>query len=168
MSTNQRAKITMSADEIATFLQQQRSATIATLGPAGFPHLVAMWYAMVDGAIWFETKAKSQKVVNLRRDDKITFLAETGDTYDALRGVAIEGRARISDDADELWAVAVSVFNRYMGEYTDEMQPLAAALVHNRVGVKIEVERIRSWDHRKMGMGAVPLGGSTAQYLGLP
>ena len=27
-----------------------------------------MWYAVIDGEIWFETKAKSQKAVNLRRD----------------------------------------------------------------------------------------------------
>jgi len=168
MSANQRAKITMSDDEISSFVDQQRSATIATVGPTGFPHLVAMWFAVVDGGIWFETKAKSQKVVNRRRDDKITFLAETGDTYDALRGVAIEGRARISEDPTELWAVGVSVFDRYMGEYSDAMKPLVEALVHNRVAVKVEVERIRSWDHRKMGMGAVPLGGSTAQYLGQP
>ncbi len=36
----------------------------------GMPHLVAMWYAVLDGEIWFETKAKSQKVVNLRRDNR--------------------------------------------------------------------------------------------------
>lgn len=26
-----------------------------------------MWYAVIDGEIWLETKAKSQKAVNLRR-----------------------------------------------------------------------------------------------------
>jgi len=25
--------------------------------------------------------------------------------------------------------------------------------------------RLRSWDHRKLGMPAMPIGGSTAQYL---
>jgi hypothetical protein len=24
---------------------------------------------------------------------------------------------------------------------------------------------LRSWDHRKLGMGTMPIGGSTAQYL---
>jgi hypothetical protein len=38
----------MTEEEISEFVVQQRSATIATVGPNGFPHLVAMWYAMVD------------------------------------------------------------------------------------------------------------------------
>jgi hypothetical protein len=35
-----------------------------------------MWYAIVDGQIRIETKAKSQKAVNLRRDDRLSFLVE--------------------------------------------------------------------------------------------
>ena len=57
-----------------------------------------MWYGVVDGEIWLETKAKSQKAVNLRRDPRITFLLEAGDTYDTLRGVSFEGTAEIVDD----------------------------------------------------------------------
>ncbi len=62
----------------------------------GFPHLVAMWYGVIDGKIYFETKMKSQKVQNLLRDPKITCMIEAGVTYDQLRGVAIEGNAHIS------------------------------------------------------------------------
>jgi general stress protein 26 len=42
---------------------------------------------VVDGEIWFETKAKSQKVQNLKRDPRISALVEAGHTYDQLRGV---------------------------------------------------------------------------------
>ena len=42
------------------------------VGPNGVPHLVAMWYGVIDGKIWFETKARAQKTVNLRRDERIT------------------------------------------------------------------------------------------------
>ena len=54
---------------------------------------VGMWYGIVGGslsaggAIGFETFAKSQKVLNLRRDPRITALVEDGTTYDSLRGV---------------------------------------------------------------------------------
>jgi len=40
-----------------------------------------------EGAPALETKAKSQKVQNLRRDPRITCLVEEGDSYDQLRGV---------------------------------------------------------------------------------
>ena len=61
MGRNERAKIVMSDDEIAEFIDHSRTATLATVSPGGRPHLVAMWYAVLDGEIWFETKAKSQK-----------------------------------------------------------------------------------------------------------
>jgi hypothetical protein len=31
--------------------------------------------------------------------------------------------------------------------------------------VRIDVERTRSWDHRKLGLPALPVAGSTAAYL---
>jgi PPOX class probable F420-dependent enzyme len=165
MGQNQRAAIQMSDEEVATFIEQQRSATIATVGPSGLPHLVAMWYAVIDGQVWIETKAKSQKVVNLRRNDNFSFLVEDGLTYDQLRGVSLEGRGVVIDDADALWKVGVSVFERYTGPYTEELRPFVEVMLHNRVAVRLDVERVRSWDHRKLGMSAMPVGGSTAEYL---
>ena len=96
---NQRAQIVMSDDEVVEFLHQQRSSTVATYGPQGQIHLVGMWYAVMDGQIWIETKSKAQKVVNLRRDPRMSFLVETGQTYDQLRGVALEGRGVVIEDA---------------------------------------------------------------------
>lgn len=96
MGTKQRADIVMSEAEIADFVNSSRTGTLATIGPDGQPHLTAMWYAVIDGEIWLETKAKSQKAVNLRRDPRVSFLLEDGDTYDTLRGVSFEGVARSS------------------------------------------------------------------------
>jgi PPOX class probable F420-dependent enzyme len=165
MGVNQRQQIVMSDDEIAQFLTEQRVATLATIAPSGQPHLVAMWYAVIDGVVWFETKAKSQKAVNLRRDNRVTVMVETGHTYDTLRGVALEGHATIVDDPDALWAVGVSVWERYTGPYTEEARPMVELMLAKRVAVRVDVTRIRSWDHRKLGLPALPLGGSTAAHL---
>jgi PPOX class probable F420-dependent enzyme len=165
MGVNQRAQITMTEAEIAAFLEQSRTATMATVGPAGMPHLVAMWFAVLDGQIWFETKSKSQKVQNLRRDPRLTVMVEAGLTYDALRGVSFEGRGVLVDDADELWRVGVSLWERYTGPYTEDCRPLVEQMLNKRVAVRVDVDRVRSWDHRKLGMGAIPLGGTTAEFL---
>ncbi|OXM59862.1 pyridoxamine 5'-phosphate oxidase family protein [Amycolatopsis vastitatis] len=165
MGVNQREQIVMSAAEITEFLHRQRVATLATVAPSGQPHLVAMWYAVIDGVLWFETKAKSQKATNLRRDGRVTVLVETGDTYDALRGVSLEGRAEIVDDADALWAVGVNLWERYNGPYTEETRPMVEFMLAKRVAVRLDVERTRSWDHRKLGLPALPLGGTTAPQL---
>ncbi|MCG5433693.1 PPOX class F420-dependent oxidoreductase [Mycobacterium sp. MYCO198283] len=162
MGSNQRAQIVMTDDEITDFVHRSRAGTLATIGRDGQPHLTAMWYGVVDGDIWFETKAKSQKVVNLRRDPRITFLLEDGQTYDTLRGVSFEGTAEIVDDPDVIFAVGVSVWERYTGPYTDDLKPAVDMMMNKRVGVRLNVTRTRSWDHRKLGMPAMPLGGSTA------
>lgn len=165
MGVNQRAQIVMSDTEITEFLVRSRIATLATIGATGTPHLTAMWYALIDGEIWFETKAKSQKAVNLRRDPRVSCLVEAGDTYDQLRGVSIEGRAEISDDAEKLFAVGVSVWERYTGPYSEDVRPMVESMLNKRVAVRVVPERTRSWDHRKLGLPRMPLGGTTAHAL---
>lgn len=164
MGVKQRAAVQMNPTEVAEFLDRSRVLTLATLDARGKPHLTAMWFGHVDGTIYFETKAKSQKAVNLRRDPTLTCMAEAGDTYDQLRGVSIEGTAHLIEDTadDEYWTAAISVFERYVGPYTPESRPLVEAMMNNRIVVRVEPSRTRSWDHRKLGLPAIPLGGSTA------
>jgi len=161
---NQRSQIVMSADEITDFVARSRTGTLATVGPGGQPHLVAMWYGLVDGEIWLETKTKSQKVVNIRRDPRVSFLIEDGMTYDSLRGVSFEGTAEITDDPDIIFRVGVSVWERYNGPYTDDLRPAVDMMMNKRVAVRIQSQRIRSWDHHKLGLPAMPVAGSTAPH----
>jgi PPOX class probable F420-dependent enzyme len=164
---NQRASIVLTNDEIDEFLLGARSATVATIGPTGHPHLVAMWFCVIDGDICIETKAKSQKVVNLRRDPRISCLVEDGATYEELRGVAIEGTGEISEDPDLLWQVGVAVWERYYAPYSEEVKPFVEAMLTKRVIVRIRGERTRSWDHRKMGMASTGApAGSTVNAPG--
>jgi PPOX class probable F420-dependent enzyme len=162
---NQRSQIVMSHDEIVEFLNQQRSSTVATRGPEGQMHLVGMWYAVKDDHVWIETKRKAQKVVNLRRDPRMSFLVEAGHTYDQLRGVSMEGTGVVIEDEDVVWDVCVTIFERYNGPYSEEMKPFVEFMAKNRVVVRLDVDRIRSWDHRKLGLPAMELGGSTAAFL---
>ncbi len=163
MGDKQRSTVEMSDEEIRDYVLGSRTATMATLGPDGRPHLVAMWFAVLDGVVWFETKTRSQKAVNLRRDPRLTVLIEDGETYDVLRGVSLEGRATISEDPDDLWRVGVDVWERYNGPYTEEVRPLVEFMLQKRVAIRLDVERTRSWDHRKLGLDPIPLGGSTAE-----
>ena len=44
-------------------------------------------------------------------------------------------------------------------------EPLVEFMLHKRVAVRVDVTRTRSWDHRKLGMDPIPLGGTTAEFL---
>lgn len=167
MGTNQRSSIVMSDEEIRTFVEQSRTATLATVGLHGLPHLVAMWYGYLDGHLYFETKAKSQKAVNLRRDPRAVVSIEAGRTYDQLRGVAVDGAVTLIADTEdpEYWAAAINVYERYNGPYSKEVHPFVEVMMNKRIIVKVTPTRIRSWDHRKLGLPSMPLAGTTAEHV---
>ena len=143
----------MSEAEVEAFLAEPHHLQVATIGRDGRPHLVAMWYGFLDGAPVLWTYARSQKVVNLRRDPRITCLAESGRDYDELKGVELLGRATILADGDVVLAAGRSVFERYMGGFSDADRPRLERMSAKRVAVRIDVERVVSWDHAKMDAG---------------
>ncbi|SLD74352.1 Uncharacterised protein [Mycobacteroides abscessus subsp. massiliense] len=51
---------------------------------------------------------------------------------------------------------------RYTAPYTEEMKPFVEQMLNKRIAVRVRPTRVRSWDHRKLGLPAMPLGGSTA------
>jgi len=149
---NQRKAIQMTPEEIDAFLAERRAMTMCSLSPDGSIHAVAMWYGFLDGLVAVETKAKSQKVQNLRRDPRLTVLFEDGDFYEELRGVELVGRAEILEDRERLWTIGISVYERYNGPYSEELKPFVEVMLHKRVGIVLHVERTVSWDHRKLGL----------------
>ena len=152
---NQRDLIKMTSAEVDAFLRERRSMTMSTISPDGSIHSVAMWYGFLEGAIAFETKRKAQKVKNLERDPRLTCLVEAGDSYDELRGVSLVGTGEVIDDAERMWELGVSVFERYNAPYTEELKPFVEAMLNKRVVVKLHVTKTVTWDHRKLGLPAM-------------
>jgi PPOX class probable F420-dependent enzyme len=149
---NQRALIKMTEDEVDAFLHERRPMTLCTINHDGSIHAVAMWYGFLEGCVAFETKGKAQKVQNLRRDPRITCMVEDGDSYEELRGVELVGRAEIVEDPDRMWALGVDLFERYYAPYSEELRPFIETMLSKRVVIKVEVDRVVSWDHRKLGL----------------
>src|SRR5215470_8582173 len=132
---NRRDLIRMSDEEIRVFLAEQRTLQVATIDHDGWPHLVAMWYVLINDQIVFWTYAKSQKAVNLRRDARLTCLVETGLRYDELRGVQIKGREIINDDRATVQRIGEVIFERYHGPLNDATRQVVAAQAPKRVVV---------------------------------
>lgn len=149
---SRRDQIRMDDDEVRAFLSERHTMNVATLGADGRPHLVAMWYGTFpDGALGFWTYGRSQKIVNLRRDPRMTCLVEAGESYEELRGVELSADGAVIEDREEVLALGASVFDRYTGPYTPEARPLLEQVGAKRVAVRIEVREVVSWDHRKLG-----------------
>jgi PPOX class probable F420-dependent enzyme len=151
---NQRATVRMTATEIAQFLAGPHTAAVSTLNRDGTIHSTALFYGLIDGSIAFETKAVSQKVRNLERNPTITCLVEEGKEYAELRGVSVVGRAELLHDATRLFEFTVAMHERYQGPCDDATLEMLRRATHRRVLVEIHVDRMISWDHRKLGLAS--------------
>jgi PPOX class probable F420-dependent enzyme len=147
---SQRERIRMTDGEAAEFLATERTVQVASIGPDGVPHLVPMFFAVLDGRIAMWTYAKSQKAANLRRDPRIACLLEAGEAYGDLRGVSITGRAELHDDYDTVFDVGSALYSRYQGDMSHASRAGVEAEARKRVAIFVDPVKTVSWDHRKL------------------
>jgi PPOX class probable F420-dependent enzyme len=150
---SRRGQITMSPEEVTAFLDEGKTANVATIGPNGRPHLVAVWYVPHGNVIETWTFAKSQKAANLRRLPQATILVETGDSYEKLRGVSMECDVELVTDVERITAIGQQLMHRY----SPNAQPATSGSqfvrlqAPKRVGLVCRPTKIVSWDHSKLG-----------------
>ncbi|MCW2857374.1 MAG: pyridoxamine 5-phosphate oxidase [Marmoricola sp.] len=154
-----RNAVAMTDEEFTDFLASNIKVQVATIGPDGVPQLTTLFYVVEDGKIAFWTYGRSQKIVNIRRDPRVSCLVEDGEDYFELRGATITGTARLIEDYDEIKALGSKVATVMaagvdLGEFGEEIVSKQAL---KRVGVIIEPTKVASWDHRKM---TAPPGGN--------
>ena len=144
---SRRDQIKMSQDELSSFLDEQRVMTCATIGPNGRPHLMPLWYAVVNDDLIGWTYAKSQKAKNLERDPHATLQIESGVQYDELRGVMMECDVELARENVEAFGTAL--FERYAPGI--DVSEMISRQAPKRVGLRFTPTRTVSWDHRKLG-----------------
>ena len=152
-----RSDVYMSADEVGAFLAEPRTAVLSTLQRDGAPHAAAMWFVADEDEVRMWTYAKSQKAVNLRRDPRCALHAEDGLAYNELRGVLIQGEARLIEDFEAIVTIGVKLYERYTMPaigvpVTDGPMAELERQARKRVGISLPLERVASWDHRKVGI----------------
>jgi PPOX class probable F420-dependent enzyme len=146
-----RRDISMSDDEIAALFHEGRDLQVATNGRDGYPHLTTLWYALVDDLVTFRSFTKSQRIVNLRRDPRLTVLVEAGDDYGELRGAMIQGTAELDTDPDRVMSTYLAVTRRMQGPdvTVEAVEAMFGRFRDKNTVVTVRPERVISWDHRK-------------------
>lgn len=153
---SRRAQISMSAEEVLAFLEEQRTVICATNGVRRWPHLMPLWYVLrptgEDGApqLWAWTFAKSQKARNIERDPRATLQVEAGEEYDALRGVMLECDVLVHRDVDVVRALGLEIYQRYAG-LDEETRTMIDRQAPKRIALQFAERRRATWDHRKLG-----------------
>jgi len=94
--------------EARDFLEAERFAVVATVGPDGAPHQAVAWYAL-DGDVVVLNSAEGRRwPADLRRDQRASVMVEDGYRY-----VGIAGTVEIDDDQEAAQADIAAMARRY-------------------------------------------------------
>jgi PPOX class probable F420-dependent enzyme len=145
-----RDRVAMTAADQAALLAESHKLQLATINRDGTPHLVTMFYVMVDGQIAFWTYRSAQKARNLARDPRVTCLVEAGDEYFELRGVQVVGIARRVEDPAGVLDIGRRLAAVTAGMPADALEEYTTKTARKRVGFVVEPQRIVTWDHRNL------------------
>lgn len=100
-------------------LRQSHDYWVASVRPDGKPHVMPVWGAWNQGAMWFSSSGKSRKALNLKDNPRCTIT-----TDDAQNPVVVEGEAELITNM-ALIAIFLNRLNaKYQQNYTlDFMDP---------------------------------------------
>ncbi len=85
---------------------------LATTWPDGRPHVMPVWGAWMDDALWFSTSRRSRKFANLTRDPRCTLT-----TDNAYEPVIIEGSVAVLRDEPSLRRFCDATNTKYDTHY---------------------------------------------------
>jgi PPOX class probable F420-dependent enzyme len=127
---------------IQGFLATKEVAVLATLQADGAPLAMPMWFLHAPSALTMISVADTQKVRNLRRDPRVSVVAEAVSGGGEIRGVTVQGRAEFLLDSPERRALVDRFHEKYRG-----LEKLwgGKAMPANRVMFRIVPSRVRSW-----------------------
>jgi PPOX class probable F420-dependent enzyme len=102
------------SSEEEKFVRWARVGRMATAGADGRVHNVPISPVLEAGVLLIATDASSKKVRNLEANPRLTLVFdEYAEMWDLLRGVVVEGTARIVRDGDEFLRARVLLYEKY-------------------------------------------------------
>ena len=152
---SRRDTIRMTDEELTAYIDGAQTIILNTIGPDGVPHPMPMWFALDDdGTILMTTFTKSQKILNIERDPRVSLLIESGTVYSDLRGVVIYAEAELVRELEAVKDILAHVGIRNSNgddENADAIRAGVSVTAPKRTGIRIRPERVMSWNHDKLG-----------------
>ncbi|WP_089935416.1 pyridoxamine 5'-phosphate oxidase family protein [Candidatus Entotheonella palauensis] len=138
----------MTPQEVHDFLDRKPGWIIlSTMGRDGYPHSVPLGYFRLGDDLYLGCRAGTQKVKNIERNPQVSLVLETGSTMRDIKGVMIQGRARVYTDAENLLRLRREA-ERLRGVPESERSQEAAM---GSAYIKVEPRRVISWDYGREG-----------------
>jgi PPOX class probable F420-dependent enzyme len=102
----------LDAVRVQEFLAGLEVIVLATVQPDGSPLAMPMWFVHDRGTITMVSVADTQKVRNLRRDPRVSVVAESGSRGE-VRGVSVRGHAELLAEGPERRALVERFLDKY-------------------------------------------------------
>jgi nitroimidazol reductase NimA-like FMN-containing flavoprotein (pyridoxamine 5'-phosphate oxidase superfamily) len=97
----------MSDEEIAAYLDSRPSwAILSTIEKDGYPHSVPLGYFRLGRDIVMGVRDGTRKVANVENNPNVSVLLEDGSSMGDIRGVMLQGHARIVREEGEALELA--------------------------------------------------------------
>lgn len=134
----------LSDEQIEEYLDSRPAwAVLSTIDKDGFPHSVPLGYFRLGRDIIMGVRDGTRKVANVERNANVCVLLEDGSTMADIRGVMLQGHARIvreSDEAVEIARAGARARGVPESEWPTEPRPGAAY-------IRVTPVRTISWDY---------------------
>jgi nitroimidazol reductase NimA-like FMN-containing flavoprotein (pyridoxamine 5'-phosphate oxidase superfamily) len=148
--------VRLDREEIEEFLTDGHTLILATIRKSGAPFMTPLWYAFLDGAIYFRTKRGSAKVAHILRDPRVCCLVEEGENWIDLKAVIMNGRAEAVEGDPLLWKRFYEEMDRKYAAFRPQPSSMPVATRNHYSGswglVKVTPDpgEVRSWYNRKI------------------
>lgn len=142
----------MDDDERDSFLASERTCRVATVGADGAPHVTPLWFAWDGSALWLTSIVRSQRFTDLQRDGRVSVVVDTGEEFFDLRGVEIVGSASVVGEVPRTGEPEPAL-DRPEQIFADKYAGGTVFHDGRHAWVRVEPEKIRSWDFRKINQG---------------
>ena len=139
---------TMTPDEVNAFLDSKPGwITLTTIGANGYPHSIPIGYFRVGERVYCGGRAGTQKTKNVERNPKVSLSLESGRSMQDLKGVLIQGDARVVSDP----AACLDLFREGSRQRGTPEADLPTEPRPGAVYIEVTPRKVISWDNSKQG-----------------
>jgi PPOX class probable F420-dependent enzyme len=136
-----RRKQTTLTDAAAEFVRWARVCRVATVSADGVPHAVPVCHVLAGQKLYFGSGDDGTKVRNINANPRITVTVdEYSDHWAGLKGVMIQGRARLIERGPEFTRARDRLYEKYP-QYPKE----AAIAASDSVIIEVTPTRVFTW-----------------------